>query len=178
MKTKYILHGGYTNEDNEQNRSYFAEMMNSVPKGGNILLVYFASNIDDVEQKYKKDAARLQSFTTDKQIRTTIATDKNFINEIKDADVIYFRGGDTQKLMATLDSHPDFLESVQGKTVSGSSAGAYVLSKYYFSNSQHKVKEGYGCIPARVACHYRSTVHQISSDWKVPQKWHTVSKVS
>lgn len=164
MKTKYILHGGYTNEDNESNRSFFAEMVNSVPDGGNILLVYFASEKDDIEQKYRKDATRLQSFSAGKQIKTTIATEDNFINEIKDADVIYLRGGDTQKLKATLESHSDFLESIKGKTVSGSSAGAYVLSKYYFSNSHNRVMEGYGYVPARVACHYKSTTHPVPID--------------
>lgn len=164
MKTKYILHGGYTNEDNDLNRGYFAEMVNSVSEGGSILLVYFASEKDDIEQKYRKDATRLQSFSAGKQIKTTIATEYNFISEIKDADVIYLRGGDTSKLKTTLDAYPDFLDSIKGKTVSGSSAGAYVLSTYYFSNSQNKVMRGYGCVRARVACHYKSTVHQVSRD--------------
>jgi len=159
MKTKFILHGGYTSERNDLNQGYFAEMVKDVTDGGNILLVYFASKDEGIEEKYQKDSERLQSFAKDKQITTVRATRENFIAEVENADVIYIRGGDTQKMKETLDTYPDFLEAIKGKTISGSSAGAYVLSKYYFTNSLNKVMEGYGCVPARVVCHYKSEIH-------------------
>lgn len=159
MKTKFILHGGYTSEENDLNRGYFAEMAKGVSDGGNILLVYFASKDEGVEEKYQKDSARLQSFSKGKIIHTVRATEENFMNELKNADAIYLRAGDTQKLKATLDKYPDFIEAIKGKVVSGSSAGVYVLAKYYFTNSLNKVMEGYGCVPARVVCHYKSEIH-------------------
>ena len=41
-----------------------------------------------------------------------------------------------------------------GKVVGGSSAGAYVLSKYYYSNTEDKVEEGTGAVPVKVTAHY------------------------
>ncbi len=161
MKTKFILHGGYTSEKNDLNQSYFAEMVKDVSDGGNILLAYFASNDEEIEEKYHKDCERLQSFATDKLITTIKASRENFTDEINSADVVYIRGGDTQQLKATLDAYPDFLEAINGKTISGSSAGAYVLAKYYFTNSLNKVMEGYGCVPAKVVCHYKSEIHPV-----------------
>lgn len=159
MKTKFILHGGYTSEENDLNQGYFAEMVKGVSSGGNILLVYFASKDEGVEEKYQKDTARLQFFAEGKTFYTVKATEKNFVDEVRSADVIYLRGGDTQKLKATLDKYPNFTEVIKGKVVSGSSAGAYVLSKYYFTNSLNKVMEGYGCVPAKIVCHYESKIH-------------------
>ena len=159
MKTKFILHGGYTSEENDLNQGYFAEMVKGVSDGGKILLVYFASKDEGVEEKYQKDSARLLSFAKDRTIHPVRATDKNFIEEVKSSDVIYLRGGDTQKLKTTLDKYPNFTEVIKGKVISGSSAGAYVLSKYYFTNSLNKVMEGYGCVPAKVVCHYQSKIH-------------------
>ncbi|VAW32672.1 hypothetical protein MNBD_CPR01-533 [hydrothermal vent metagenome] len=161
MRTKFILHGGYTREENDLNRGYFVEMVRCISDGGNILLVYFASKDEGVKEKYQKDSVRLQSFSEGKTIHTIKATEENFIDEVQNADVIYLRGGDTQKLKNTLDKYPDFIEVVKGKIISGSSAGAYVLARYYFINSLNKVMEGYGCVPARVACHYESKIHPI-----------------
>lgn len=157
--TKYILHGGYTSETNELNQSYFAEMVRDVPDGGNMLLVYFASDEESVDHKFKKDSRRMHELAPDKKITFTKATEHDFVEQLKAADVIYIRGGDTQKLKTALDSYPEFVGLIQGKTVSGSSAGAYILSKYYFTNSLNRVMEGYGCAPVRVVCHYQSDIH-------------------
>tara|TARA_Y100001935_G_scaffold240590_1_gene229251 strand:- start:412 stop:996 length:585 start_codon:yes stop_codon:yes gene_type:complete len=162
MKTKFILHGGYTGEENNLNQGYFSEMIANVPDGGNMLLVYFASKDEKVDEKYKQDYSRIKSLLKNgKEIVVLRATEENFIQEVKNADVIYIRGGDTQKLKSVLDKYPEFVEVIKGKTISGSSAGAYVLSKYYFTNSQNKVLEGCGCIPVRIICHYESKIHPI-----------------
>jgi len=161
MKTKFILHGGYPNEENELNNSYFAEMVKSTPNNGTILIVYFASKRGSVEEKYKRDSARLQSFAKNKTINIAKATERKFIAEVKSADVIYLYPGDTQKLKTTLENYPNFKETIKGKTVSGSSAGAYVLAKYYFTNSLNTVIGGFGCVPIRIVCHYKSKIHPV-----------------
>ena len=42
----------------------------------------------------------------------------------------------------------------EGKIVGGSSAGAYVLSKYFYSNSRDSVHEGTGVLPIKCFAHY------------------------
>lgn len=161
MKTKFILHGGYTREQNELNEGFFKELAQSVPDGGTILLVYFAS--DDIG-KFEDDKKRISNFVENKEVTFVKATENDFINQVKNADVIYLRGGDTQKLKTQLSIYPELYESILGKTIAGSSAGAYVLSKYYYSNSKEEVFEGFGFLPIRVICHHQSKIHPVSAD--------------
>jgi len=161
MKTKFILHGGYTREQNELNEGFFKELAQSVPDGGTILLVYFAS--DEGIDKFEDDKKRISNFVENKEVTFVKATENGFINQVKKADVIYLRGGNTQQLKAQISIHPELHESILGKTVAGSSAGAYVLSKYYYSNSKDEVLEGFGFLPIRVVCHYQSKVHPMSA---------------
>jgi peptidase E len=156
--TTFILHGGYTGEKNELNESFFKELALCIPTGGNVLLVYFAST-SGVAQKYEEDKKRIGSFINNRDVQFVLADVDNFREQLLEADVIYIRGGDTSKLKKDIEQTPDFCDLIRGKVVSGSSAGAYVLSTYYFSNSTNKVWSGLGCLPIRCACHFESTKH-------------------
>lgn len=164
METKYILHGGYTSEVNDLNKGYFREMVDAIPEGGTILVVYFAAAEVKVSEKFNRDMKRFESHADTKEIHVRCATKENFIEEIKQSDVIYIRGGDTQKLKLTLDRYPEFVNAIKGKVVSGSSAGAYILSSFYFTNTESVVKDGYGCVPIRTVCHYKSNKHPVAGD--------------
>lgn len=154
--TKYILHGGFTRSDNELNRTFYAEMVRDVPEGGNVLLIYFASDDADVPQKSKEDSESLIKQAEGKNITITIASKENLIEEIKAAHSIYLRGGDTDKLLEILKQYPNLSSLFEGKTVAGSSAGAYVLSTLYYSNLVGTIEEGLGVLPIRTVCHYNS----------------------
>jgi len=147
--------------ENDLNRGYLSEMVNDVSDGGTFLLVYFASS-DGGGEKSQNFMKRIKAIAGDRNINLVKATEENFIAEVKQADVVHIHGGDTEQLKTKLASYKDFSEAIKGKTVSGSSAGAYVLTTYYFTNSQNKVLEGLGLIPARVACHYQSISHAAS----------------
>jgi cyanophycinase-like exopeptidase len=162
-KTKFILHGGYTREQNEHNEGFFKELASSVPDKGTILLVYFA-NDGDFDKKFEEDKIRISSFAENKEINFVRATENDFIAQVKNADLIYLRGGDTQKLKNQLSTYPELRESISEKTIAGSSAGAYVLAKYYYSNSRSNVFEGFGFLPVRVICHYQSKIHPMPAN--------------
>lgn len=161
MKTKFILHGGYTRERNELNEGFFRELAASIPNKGVVLLVYFASD-DGVDKKFEEDRIRIFKFVENKEVSFVRATENDFIDQVKNADVIYLRGGDTQKLKNQLSIHPELRESISGKTIVGSSAGAYVLAKYYYTNSGNEVLEGFGFLPIRIICHYQSKTRPVS----------------
>jgi len=46
---------------------------------------------------------------------------------------------------------------LEGKTVAGSSAGAYALARFGASHDEAEVREGLGLVPIRIVCHYEST---------------------
>jgi len=162
MKTKFILHGGYTSERNQHNEGFFRELAASIPDRGIVLLVYFAS--DDGINKFDDDKKRISSFLENNEVCFVRATENGFVDQVKNADVIYLRGGDTQKLKDQLSIYPDLPESISGKTIVGSSAGACVLAKYYYTNSMHEVSKGFGFLPIRIVCHYQSKIHPLSAN--------------
>jgi len=74
--------------------------------------------------------------------------------QLKNADVIYLRGGSTPALKAVLGEIRDLVDLVKGKIVVGSSAGAYVLSKYYYTHERDCIDKGLGILPIKTMCHY------------------------
>ncbi|MCA9360397.1 Type 1 glutamine amidotransferase-like domain-containing protein [Candidatus Nomurabacteria bacterium] len=153
--TKFILHGGYTRQNSD---SFFQELINDTPNMGKILSVYFACEID-AEIKFLEEVEKIKRLSDGREIYIDMANESNFVEQLKESDVVYIRGGNTELLKSKLAKYSEFSELIKGKTVAGSSAGAYVLSKYYYANSLDEVREGLGLVPVRVVCHYESNIH-------------------
>lgn len=155
--TKYILHGGYTNTDNELNKGFFNEISKELSEGDNILVVYFSRQENEYEKLFNQDKQNILNNANGKKLEITLAFRSDFINQIKKSNAIYMRGGDTEQLLATLKAYPDFIEAIKNKVVAGSSAGAYVLAKYYYTHSKDMVREGLNILPIRLICHYNNS---------------------
>ena len=134
--TKYILHGGFTGTDNELNRTFYQELVKDVKDGGNVLLVYFARKDEVAPDLFKEDKERILKYTKRDDLNLVVATQDNFTKQVKSADAIYIRGGQTEKLLSVLEKYPTFKDYIKVKTVAGSSAGAYALSTYNHSASR------------------------------------------
>ncbi len=155
--TKFILHGGFTKEDNESNRSFFAEFLKDVPQNGNVLFVYFASRTEEeIPEKFDAHIKMCGALSQGKDLHFKMASQEHFLEEIKESDAIFFNGGSTRRLMRILQAYPDLKPLVEGKTVAGSSAGAYILVTFGASHSEEIVRDGLGFVPLRVVCHYGS----------------------
>ncbi len=155
--TKYILHGGFTRKDNELNRTFYGEVVRDIPDGGIILLIYFASRTE--EHTTESFEYQIKMFTVaahGKKINFVIATKEDFLDQLKRSDAVYFNGGSTNKLLKILRTYPDLKSLLEGKTVAGSSAGAYALAHFGASHDKPEVREGLGLVPIRVVCHYKS----------------------
>lgn len=155
MKTKYILHGGFTRDDNDENKKFFSECFEDVPKKANILIVLFATEGGGDIEYYENFCNRLQTFT-DKELTFTKADQDNFIHQVQKADAVFLQGGDTNRLISALEKYSDLSELFKGKTIIGSSAGAYALAVLCTSHSEAVVRKGLGILPLRVVCHYQS----------------------
>lgn len=154
--TKYILHGGYERRDNETNDTFYKELTRTVPEDGLVLLVYFASDSEDVEEAYEEQTQRMGKIAG-KDLRFELAREDIFLDQVMRADAVHFRGGNTAKLLETLRHYPDLTGLLKEKeVVSGSSAGAYALCKYGTAHSEQRMREGLGILPLRVVCHYES----------------------
>lgn len=154
--TKYILHGGFTREDNESNRGFYDEFMKDVPDGGTVLLVYFAARDEKDAEKTNAHIQMCKDASIGKTVDFVVASREHFIEEIKKADTIFFNGGSTSKLMREMEPFGNFKTSIEGKTIAGSSAGAYMMATYGASHSEEILREGLGLVPVRLICHYQS----------------------
>ena len=154
--TKFILHGGFTRIDNELNRGFFKELLADVPDGGIVLMVFFASREEDPANTFKELSERMQAEAPSKKLHFIQASKERFLDEVKGAGALYLHGGSTNKLLKVLREFPTFGQLIEGKTVAGSSAGAYTIAKYGASHSEDAMREGLGLAPLRVVCHYES----------------------
>lgn len=157
--TKYILHGGYTSTDNELNRTFYEEIARDVADGGTILLCYFATREEDNSHRFKEDSERIKAQSHGKNFTFLSANEKDFIEQLKQSDAFYMRGGSTPKLLGILKKYGDLRENLEGKTIAGSSAGAYAIGQYsafHDDESGGEVREGLGLLPLRVVTHHES----------------------
>ena len=153
---KFILHGGATRRDSELNRTFFEELVRNVPDGGQVLLVFFASKQEDNTDSFNELKEKTENAAPEKQLRVIMATQENFLDELKDSDAVYMHGGSTTKLLGVLREFPPLEPLMEGKTIAGSSAGAYAIAAYGASHSEDAMREGLALAPLRVVCHYES----------------------
>jgi len=69
---------------------------------------------------------------------------------------MYMRGGSTAKLLSDLEKTPNLKDLLEGKTIAGSSAGAYAICKYSLSNESGEFRDGLGFLNMKCYCHHRN----------------------
>ena len=155
--TKYILHGGATGRPSVNNDNFFKEMVRSLSAPIKILLVYFAIPKKKWEELREDDRKNFSSAEPVKKLELVIASDEIdiFTNQIAASSLIYIRGGDEGFIYDFFSKVKNLKDLFSDKVVGGSSAaGAYVLSRYYYSDTEDKVEEGTGAVPVKVTAHY------------------------
>ncbi len=156
--TKFVLHGGFIRKDSELNTTFLKELVRDVPENGNVLMVYFANETEeDIPEKFQAHIKMFQDKVPGKKLLLSSATKENFIDEIAKSDAVLINGGDTRKLISILQTYPDLRQAMNGKTIAGSSAGAYALAAYGAAHSENQIREGLGYVPVRVVCHFESS---------------------
>ena len=162
--TKYILHGGETGVPNKHNEAFYQEWVKDFDndKVPSILLVYF-SRPDEIWDKLEKsDRERFARYTNNQEVKFLVADSdmEVFKKQIKEADVIYFRGGEPQKIVDTMKAIKDeFISLIKGKIYAGSSAGVMFLSDY--SRSADKGWQKWlGLLPINSIVHYSDEKHK------------------
>jgi len=154
---KYVLHGGATSKPSIHNENFFKEMVKSLTEPIKILTVYFAIKKEKWNELFKDDKRKFSLFNPNAEMKFTIANDdiEIFSSQIQANNLIYIRGGrEMVFIQKQFNKVRNLQELFRNKVIGGSSAGAYVLSKYYYSNDIDKVKKSTGLLPIKVFCHY------------------------
>ena len=155
--TKYILHGGFTRVDNNQNNLFFAEFLKDVKNNGKVLLVFFAAEGDRIDSLFADIVRQCESQLNGRQVTFIQATLETFGEQLKESDAIYLHGGNTPTLISVLKNYPNLEEMFSGKIIAGSSAGAYALATLGTSHTEEHIREGLGFLPIRLVCHFESS---------------------
>lgn len=153
MKTTFLLHGGMLSVQDDRNDSYFRRLTEGLKDGDQVLFVGFARR-DEQERNeiYERDKGYILE-QAQANITCVNATHDNVINQLKQSKAIHITGGETPELIQDVLNYPDFIDAIKGKLVGGSSAGACLLSTYYFINDQRGVLGGLGVLPIRIRVH-------------------------
>jgi len=158
--TKYILHAGNTGRKTDDNKNFFYEITRGLSDPVKVLCVYYAKEDKSKWQElFENDQENFSSASPQKVLIFEMANDKTiaFVEQIKSADVIYMRGGNSTHILQEYLEKVDDLEKLwSGKVVAGSSAGAIVLSEYYYENDDEvrPYNKGLGILPIKTFCHY------------------------
>lgn len=142
-------------EQNKKHEEFFEEFIKNLPKKAKVLCVYFAVPDELVKEKHPVYKKYFSTLKGDKEIELKAATKENFIKELRWADGVYFRGGETDRLLRAVKNYPNFKgELLKKKLVAGSSAGVYFLSNYSASFHRGVTYKGLGILPIKCNCHY------------------------
>jgi len=157
--TTYILHGGRTKIDSASNNLFFKQFTDTVPKNQvKILLCYWAREKETWNELFENDKAKILRESTKKVDINIIDVSENLPTQLKEADVLYFSGGEEEFLRPYM-SRLQFLRKVlDNKVYIGSSMGALLASKYYVlslsNQNEDTVYDGLGLVPYNILCHW------------------------
>lgn len=162
--TTYLLHGGMVRYDNEHNDAFFKAIADAIPENGKALVVLFASKESNWPEQLENMQELVLAQAGGKAITFSIASREHLMEEIAASDAVLIRGGSTNMLLEALRKYPLSRESLDGKVVAGSSAGAYALAAYGYDKSEKAVRVGLGLVPVRALCHYLSDTPEERTD--------------
>lgn len=153
----YLLHGGGSRRDSKDNTAFFdfvtAARLNRPLR---YLCVFFAREQAEWATLYAQHQKRINSLFPERKIEFKLADPdpEKLQQQIVWADSLFIRGGETFRLTTVLSRLPNLQELLADKIVGGSSAGAYVFCRYYYSIEKNKIGEGMGLLPCKIIAHY------------------------
>lgn len=166
--TRYILAGGSDFSHPQYAKDLSAEL-ESLSSKLTILSCLYSRSLEewDVESS-KWDDWFKQNF---KSIAAHAVAGLDTLEEqAKSADVIYFHGGNTKLLLERLTEYEDLSTLFDGKTIIGSSAGANMLAKNYWSSTLQEPGRGRALVDANIMVHYGVSdfagIKRSEQDWQ------------
>ncbi len=167
--TKYILNSGGWRNYPDRAKEFFAEVFRDASKHPKVLMCFFAVPREDWDTKYAESIERVQNVSPDSVAPSfDLAFPATFVQQVKDADVVYISGGDDHLLQYWLRQF-DLQKLFDGKTVATSSASSHALSKQFWTCDWRMCMNGLGVLPIKFLAHFKSdygsTDHRGPIDW-------------
>lgn len=162
---KYVLVGGYIHKAQDEGKAFCEELVKGISKKPvRILDCLFARTPDSWEQRFKDDQEFFSKHIKDFELE--LALPENFLEQLKDSDVLFFQGGVPYLLMSLLKKAGDWKKELEGKVIVGSSGGADAICKYYGVGKTSNVGEGLDLLSVKFIPHWKSDyVEGLGIDW-------------
>lgn len=157
--TIFILHGGATSTDNEQNKRFFQQFTADIDKDEiKILLCYWSRSEEERLSILERDKITILKNSSKKVIFEVAENSIDLFTKLKKSDVLYVAGGDPELIEPHYQRLDGLKEALEGKVYLGSSMGAFLASSsYVVSSSKNKrdfVQSGVGLLPLQLLCHW------------------------
>lgn len=168
--SKYILHGGETGVQNEHNKAFYQEWVQGfaddfVPT---ILLVYYSRPKETWQELMLSDQERFARYTDNREVNFILADAdiSTFKSQLQKADVVYVRGGSSEKAVESFTPLAAELPSLlEGKVYAGSSAGVMFLAHNARSHTSDW-KKGLGILPFNTVVHWDDGLQDSLDEFK------------
>jgi len=155
---KVIFSGGFASKAEDGGAAFCNEIIEDGPSRIRILECIFGMSADLGLGAMEKDIALFKKKLPKAELEFEMARKDVFAEQIRKADVIHFRGGNTDLLYEALSQIEGWQSVLKNKILVGASAGAYILSDFYIKRTGiiPSLEKGFGLISAKTVAHYRS----------------------
>ncbi len=166
--TKYFLVGGYPKKGNRGGKDFCEAFLLDLPENSEVLICSFARE----KREWKKSCEEMTAFFAlhipNKKFQFANANIENFSEQVQKANAIFFRGGDDKKLFEILQQDTSWQNFLHNKNIAGTSAGADILSEYYYDITQNSIQKGLGLAKVKVIPHFESEEYNV--EWERAKK--------
>jgi len=157
--TRFILLGGI--QENADKTKLGHEVFKGFRRHVNFLVCLFArnKNNEDWTRLFEENKNFFRAIMPDSalQISFILASEANFAEQVKNANIIYFSGGDAIPLYSAMARVGQaWKDLIVGKTLVGTSASTDMLSKYNYDVQQDGLDDGLGLANVKTIVHYRA----------------------
>jgi peptidase S51-like protein len=170
--TKYILTGGKDRIPSDYGRNLRAEFKKTHDTF-KILSCFFSAPAEQWEVMAKNWGKWFREKVGDVKAYDFAKLD-SLADQAKLFDVLYFHGGNTRLLIDTMREFENLRSVFKNKLIVGSSAGANMLAKNFWSSSKQKPFRGLGILDINVMVHYgiedHDGIHRTAQDWENEEK--------
>ncbi len=167
--TKYVLNSGGLKNNPNRARMYFDELCKGMSSKTKVLWCFFATLPTPTKVRFEKYTNLFaEYFPESVSPQNFNATLENFVEEVRQADVVYLHGGEVVPLKEVL-QQIDYQEVFRGKVIGCNSASSMVFSSSYWSCSNRTCGDGLGLFDIKYLAHYKSEYG--SNDPRGPIDW-------
>lgn len=154
--TKYVLNSGGKKNEPKLKKQFHQELVKGLGNAPKFLLCNFAQGREYWESKFLGYSNAVAEDMPEGVVPSfTLAMPDAFVEQCKQADVIYFHGGDDHLLKYWM-SQFDMAELFKDKVVATNSASSDMLSAHFWTCDWRQCGDGFGVLPIKVIPHYQS----------------------